>query len=51
MGKVYNTQIIEQLTIEKDTEILIADLLLENSELKQRLSDIELILSEVMTNA
>lgn len=48
MGKIINKEIVEKLLLDKDKDLLIADLMLENAELQQRLSDVELILAEVM---
>lgn len=47
-GKVVNQQVVEKILAEKDKDLLIADLMLENAELRQRVEDVESILAEVM---
>lgn len=50
MGMVYNEEKREEVQSEKDKDLIIAELLAELADKEQRVSDVEMIVAELMVN-
>ncbi len=48
MGKFINKEVKDKVQSENDKDVIIADLMLENAELKQRVEDMEMIVSDML---